>query len=142
VGPRAVTGRIRLLLIGLAIAIAVVAFMVAKPSSGKHTAATTTGRPGGAGAAPPGSSAIPHILVRGGRPVAGIRTIAVNEGERVRFEVTSDVAEEVHIHGYDLHKDVAAGGTVGFDFSAAIAGVFVIELEARSEQIASLKVEP
>ena len=61
---------------------------------------------------------------------------------RVRFRVTSDIAEEVHVHGYDLHKDVAAGGTVTFNFPASISGVFVIELEARSEQIASLKVEP
>jgi hypothetical protein len=144
---RAVTGRVRLLLIGLAVVIAVVAFLAAKPGSGKHNAGgTTSGRTasasGRAGAAQGGGSAIPHILVRGGKPVGGVRTITVTQGERARFEVTSDVAEEVHVHGYDLHKDVAADGTVSFDFQASISGVFVIELEGRSEQIASLRVEP
>jgi len=145
-----VTERARLALVGLAVAIAVAAFLIAKPGSGKHNpggatsghvtqAAGTTKTPGTTRSAVP---PIPHILVRGGKPVGGTRTLTVKEGERVRFEVTSDVADEVHVHGYDLHKDVAAGATVGFDFPPSISGVFVIELEARSEQIASLKVEP
>jgi hypothetical protein len=142
-----VTGRARLLLIGLAVVIAVVAFLVAKPGSSRHHAASTTAgqaasASSSAGARPAAGPAIPHIVVRGGKPLGGIRTITVKEGERVRFEVASDVAEEVHVHGYDLHKDVARGGTVSFDFPASISGVFVIELEVRSEQIASLKVEP
>ena len=56
--------------------------------------------------------------------------------------MTSDVADEIHVHGYDLHKDVTKGGTVSFDFPAKMDGGFVVELESRSEQIASLKVLP
>ena len=56
--------------------------------------------------------------------------------------MTSDVADEIHIHGYDLHKDVIKGGTVSFDFVAKMDGGFVVELESRSKQIASLKVLP
>ena len=150
------TGRVRLALVALAVVIAVVAFLIAKPDSSKHNpSAATSGRaaqavrttktPGTtktAGTTRTTAAPIPHIVVREGKPVGGVRTITAKEGERVRFQVTSDVAEEVHVHGYDLHKDVAAGGTVSFDFPASISGLFVIELEARSEQIASLKVEP
>ena len=56
--------------------------------------------------------------------------------------VRSDVADEVHIHGYDLTQDVPAGGSVRFSFAADIEGVFEIELEERKEQIAELRVSP
>ena len=46
------------------------------------------------------------------------------------------------MHGYDFHKNVSAGGSVSFSFPATIEGVFVIELEAKGEQIAQLTVRP
>jgi len=46
------------------------------------------------------------------------------------------------VHGYDLKKDVPAGGTVRFSFPARIEGVFEAELEGRKEQIAQLTVNP
>jgi hypothetical protein len=54
--------------------------------------------------------------------------------------VVSDVSDEIHVHGYNFHKDVKKGGSVSFDFPAKIDGIFVIELESRGEQIASLQV--
>jgi hypothetical protein len=60
----------------------------------------------------------------------------------VRFKVTSDVADEIHVHGYDVHKDVEAGGSVTFDFPGKIDGRFVVELENAGEQIAQLEVTP
>jgi hypothetical protein len=60
----------------------------------------------------------------------------------VRLRVVSDVADEIHLHGYDLKKDVPAGGSVTFSFTADIEGVFEVELEGRGEQIAQLTVRP
>ena len=68
--------------------------------------------------------------------------LTYNEGERVRFKVDSDVSDEVHMHGYDIMKDVKAGGSVSFDFPATIEGVFEAELEDRKEQILELTVNP
>ena len=82
------------------------------------------------------------IVVRNGEPVGGVRELEYDAGERVRFEVRSDVADEVHVHGYDLTKDVAAGGTVSFSFPADIEGIFEVELEGLTEQIAELRVNP
>lgn len=82
------------------------------------------------------------IHVKGGRPVGGVKTIVVDKHQPVRFTVVSDISDEIHVHGYNYHKDVKAGGSVSFDFPAKIDGVFVIELESRSEQIASLQVNP
>jgi hypothetical protein len=85
---------------------------------------------------------VPAIVIRGGEPVGGIQELEYEAGDQIRFEVRSDVADEVHVHGYDLSEDVAAGGTVSFDFPAEIEGIFEVELEARGEQIAELRVNP
>ncbi len=82
------------------------------------------------------------ITIKHGEPVGGIAQLTYNKGEEVRFEVDSDVSDEVHMHGYDITKDVKAGGSVSFDFPATIEGVFEAELEGRKEQILELTVNP
>ena len=82
------------------------------------------------------------IVVKNGKPVGGIRELTYNKGEQILFKVESDVADEVHMHGYDIIKDVKAGGSVTFDFPATIEGVFEAELEGRKEQILELTVNP
>ncbi len=85
---------------------------------------------------------IPTIVIKNGEPVGGIAELTYGEGDQIRFKVDSDVSEEIHVHGYDLMKDVEAGGSVSFDFPATIEGVFEAELEGRGEQIAELTVNP
>lgn len=85
---------------------------------------------------------VPTIVVKNGKPVGGIRQLTYNEGERVHFRVDSDVSDEVHVHGYDIMKDVKAGGSVSFDFPATLEGLFEAELEGRKEQILELRVNP
>ena len=68
--------------------------------------------------------------------------IAIGAGEDVRFKVSSDQAEEIHVHGYDLAQTVPAGGTVEFDFPADLEGIYEVELEELGVQIAELRVEP
>jgi len=85
---------------------------------------------------------ITTIVIKNGKPVGGIAELSYNEGEQVRFKVDSDVSDEVHMHGYDIMKDVEAGGSVTFDFPATIEGIFEAELEDRGEQILELTVNP
>jgi hypothetical protein len=80
------------------------------------------------------------IRVTGGKPVGGIKRGTVKKGRTVTLVVHSDGADEVHLHGYDLSKDVKVGGTVRITFKANIAGVFEVELESRKVQIAELSV--
>jgi hypothetical protein len=82
------------------------------------------------------------VTVVNGKPEGGVKTITYNKGDTVDLTVKSDTADEIHIHGYDLHKDVTKGGSVHFTFPASIDGKFVVELENAGEQIASLQVEP
>jgi len=85
---------------------------------------------------------IDRVVVRGGQPVGAVERLEYDRGERVRLTVRSDVADEVHVHGYDISKEVAAGGSVRFRFPADIEGVFEVELEQRHVQIAELRVTP
>lgn len=90
----------------------------------------------------PKAPAVPTIVVREGEPVGGVAELTYEKGERAKFRVTSDSAEEIHLHGYDIGKDVEAGGTVTFDFDADLEGIFEVELEERATQIAELTVNP
>lgn len=83
-----------------------------------------------------------RVVVVNGAPKGGIVRRSVDKGDRVAIVVKSDVADEVHLHGYDISRDVAAGGTVRIAFRATIPGRFEIELEERGVQIADLTVGP
>jgi len=82
------------------------------------------------------------IVVENGAPKGGIVRQTVSKGDHVVLVVTSDVADEIHLHGYDKSKDVPAGGTIRLPFTATLPGRFEVELEQRGVQIADLTVNP
>jgi hypothetical protein len=141
------------LLIGLgALAALVVLFLVFRPGGDDDgqaapttTAATATESTGttteaATTAAPKAVQVV--VRVRGGKPVDGIVRAQAKKGDPVVVIVGSDVADEVHVHGYDLMADVAPGKPVRIRFDATLTGRFEIELENRGEQIAQLTVLP
>lgn len=85
---------------------------------------------------------VPTIVVRNGEPVDGLLELEYSAGDEIRFRVSSDEAEEIHVHGYDLAKDVPAGGTVEFVFPAELEGIYEAELEEQGVQIAELQINP
>jgi hypothetical protein len=82
------------------------------------------------------------IAVKGGEPVGGVAELSFTKGERIEFVVESDVADHVHLHGYDVFMDIAAGGRVRFDVPATLEGVFEVELEERVVPLAEITVNP
>jgi hypothetical protein len=90
----------------------------------------------------PAAPVIPTVRVVDAKPQGGVRKLEFDKGEQVRFRVVSDTADHIHVHGYDLMKDVRAGGSVTFSFKGSIDGRFEVELEDRGEQIAELDVAP
>ena len=87
-------------------------------------------------------SLVATIVVRGGQPVGGIRRLKTTKGAKVVLTVRSDVTDHVHLHGFDLRRDVARGKRARIPFTADLVGRFEIELEDRGVQIAELTVEP
>lgn len=111
------------------LALAVLLYLVLKDSGDEETMSSA-------------ANGVPTIVVEGGEPKGGVQELTYEEGEPISFRVTSDVADEVHFHGYDVGKEVEAGGTVSFAVPATIPGIFEVELEDAKEQIAEVTVEP
>jgi hypothetical protein len=114
----------------------------ATTTQARTTPQAATGEQGATGGGEPTAPQVERIVVRDGRPSGGVKRLELESGERARFVVESDVADEVHVHGYDVSRDVPAGGSVRFNFPADIEGVFEVELEQRGQQIAELRVSP
>ncbi|MEW1587091.1 hypothetical protein AB0283_16825 [Micromonospora vinacea] len=53
--------------------------------------------------------------------------ITVSKGQLVRITVTSDVADELHVHGYDLGARLPAGTPGSVEFRADKTGLFEVE---------------
>ena len=112
----------------------------AQPSSTQSTDTSATDTTKTAtGPAPP---APPTVRVVNAKPQGGVQKLNFDKGDQIRFRVVSDTADEIHVHGYDLMKDVPKGGSVTFSFKGSIDGRFVVELEGHGEQIAELDVAP
>jgi FtsP/CotA-like multicopper oxidase with cupredoxin domain len=141
----------RLTFLGIAAVIAVVAVILlagggdetdnAADSARTPAATATPTTAEGDATATPTPTATPKPkppLLQAGK----VRTLTYDQGDTVRFRVRSDEAEEVHIHGYDIKKDLEPGQTATVSFKASITGIFEIEFEGSATQIAELKVEP
>ena len=100
------------------------------------TTTTTRTRP-----RPPRPTII-RITVRGGRVLGGLRFATLEQGKCAVLVVRADVADHVHLHGYDIMRDVAPGRPARLRFRATIPGRFEVELEDRRLQIAQLEVRP
>ena len=145
-----------------AVAVLAVAFALAQPSDEAETPTTAeepaetstvedtpaaqpeedAATPTATAPAAPAQPAATRIRVRGGAPVGGVTTIEVERGDRIRFSVSSDQSDEVHVHGYDLERPVAPGAPARFSFTADADGIFEVELHGSHAQIASLEVQP
>jgi len=136
-------------LLGVAAITLLVAFLALRPGeaatptvSSNATRPPATAAPRATGTAtsadPPTPKPSPGPLLVAGK----VKRLTVTKGERVRFRARSKLAEELHVHGYDIRRQLAANKIVPVTFEAGIDGVFEIELEGAGEQIASLRVDP
>jgi len=106
--------------------------------SGSETGSTSTSTSTSTPAVPASQT----ITVVNGQPQGGVKTVTFKKGDQAVLKVNSDTADEIHVHGYDLKKDVEKGGSVTFSFKATIEGRFEVELEDAGTQIANLEVTP
>lgn len=96
-----------------------------------------------AGAAPSSPAPIAQtvrVSYAGGQVTGDTGRVAVALGRPVEVVVTSDVADEIHLHGYDRSADVPAGGTATLTFTADVPGVFEIELHEQGRELSQLQV--
>ena len=99
----------------------------------------------GTAASPSGTAAAPaaqriEVHVTGGQVSGDAGRVPVPAGEHVTLVITSDVADEVHVHGYDLEAELAPGQPTEIAFDADIPGVFEVELHDAGTLLLSLQV--
>ncbi len=109
----------------------------ATTGQGSATTGTETPKP-----SPEPEPSVETIVVNDGAPVGGPQTLEFDAGEEVRFRVRSNTADELHIHGYDVTKDLRPGRTAMVSFPADIEGIFEAELHGSGELIAELQINP
>lgn len=81
-------------------------------------------------ASPTAAAPTVRIQVKGGKVISGNGTHKVKQGSRVVIEVVTDVADEVHLHGYDKEAATQPGKPARLRFTANIPGVFEVELHS------------
>jgi FtsP/CotA-like multicopper oxidase with cupredoxin domain len=68
--------------------------------------------------------------------------VTVGEGDRVNLRITADRPVELHLHGYDLEKEVEPEETAELSFEADLTGRFELEAEQTGTELGTLVVEP
>src|SRR5688572_27944480 len=144
--------RQRFTFLAIAVVIAVVAAVVLADTSEdddqpSQTAATATPTPTGT-PAEPGETATtatptatptpkPPPLLTAGK----VAELEFTEGETIRFRVRSGEPEEIHVHCYDITRDVPAGRTITVSFKASITGTCEVEFHNSGEPIGEITVK-
>jgi hypothetical protein len=149
----------RWVLLGLAVVVVVVGFIVLKPGSNddsssdtktvtvvqKTVVETTDGQTKTVTTEvqEPAVAPVPVVNVKNGQPVGGIKKLEFTKGGTIDFKVTATApGGEVHFHGYDVHKTIpAGGGTVEYKLKAKFDGRFIVEMEDSGQQIAQVEVQ-
>jgi hypothetical protein len=75
----------------------------------------------------PSGRAEAAITIARGRVSPPSGWLEVAEGRQVAITVTSDVADELHVHGYDLAAELRPGVPATVRFTANLTGVFEVE---------------
>ena len=136
--------RLRAALVGLPLALAL-------PLSGcagkapDSSAATSSSASGSTSSSASGTSSAAatqriEVTVAGGKASGDTGRVPVAVGTSVTLVVTGDLADEVHVHGYDKEADLSPGQPTEVQFDATIPGVFEVELHKAGTVLLRLQV--
>lgn len=83
-----------------------------------------------------------EIVIQNKKIVSGPTTIKVNQGEDITIKITSDEAEEFHVHAYDESVELELNKQAMLTFNAKLSGRFPFELEKSKTELGALEVQP
>jgi hypothetical protein len=107
------------------------------PTTTTDTSATQT-----TATTPASEAKVITVNVVKGIPQGGIQRPTVKRGDKVVLVVRTDSGEAVHLHGYNIEKEVVPGKAVRLPFTANIAGRFEVELHPTDALLAVIEVQP
>lgn len=81
-----------------------------------------------------------EVTIANGKVTPPTTAYNVSKGATVTLSITSDAADTVHVHGYEIEKPIAAGTTTVITFVADRTGRYEIETHTVVATIATLNV--
>jgi hypothetical protein len=116
---------------------------VAAPPSPSASVAAPSDQPTSvaSGVASDTAQQIVSLTVSHGKVTGDTGRVHVKLGTRIRITVLSDVADEIHVHLYDLTQEMSAGTPASIEFVADRAGVITVELEHSKLPLTHLQVQ-
>ncbi|WP_328997908.1 cupredoxin domain-containing protein [Kribbella sp. NBC_00709] len=117
----------------------------ASPTTGEPSQTPSSVSPSSVAVSTPPSSApaadvVIDVTIAKGKVIPSGATVKAKAGQSVRINVTTDAADEVHVHGYDKELEVAPGKPGVITFTADTKGTFEIETHESGKLIAKLVV--
>lgn len=116
--------------------------LTAPPAPPAPDAETPAPEPAGSPeAAPDADTRFVAVVVRNGEVVAQGGDVALRQGDHVVLQVSADVSDEIHLHGYDITQPVEPGMPAELEFTADRPGQFEAELEHARLQLVTFQVQ-
>ena len=72
-----------------------------------------------------------ELAVENAQVPKSMQVIRVTQGESVRLKLTSDRAVTLHLHGYDIERELAPGSVTELAFKAHATGRFPVNVHER-----------
>ena len=114
-----------------------------QPASGTPTTSGVSSppvSPGGATTTAGQADVVITATVAGGKITPNTQTVKAKQGQTVMVTVTSDEADELHVHGYEKEIELQPGKPGSVTFTADTKGTFEIETHESGKLVAKLIV--
>jgi ABC-type Fe3+-hydroxamate transport system substrate-binding protein len=131
----------------VALAAVLVASACGSDKSSSGASSSSSSAPASSAATSPGSSSsagadvAAEVTLKGGKPQGGTRHLSTKPNKPTFLLVTSDKAEEVHVHGADREVEVPANQPTRVDITEPAPGQYEVEIHSTNAQIAVLRVQ-
>jgi hypothetical protein len=131
--------------LGVAVLLPLAACASGSDPASTNDGPTTTGGPESAGIAsgepnPAAPVVKVNVSVRDGKVAPKPHRVDVAQGATVRLQVTSDVDDVLHVHGFDVEEPLEAGRTTMVELTADQPGVFEVETHETELELLQLEV--
>jgi hypothetical protein len=131
----------RIGLLVAAVAIAVVAFVIAKPGSSDNNNDSTSTQAAGGGSKPAGPKTF-RIVLKNHEVASGPKVITVKNGDSAVIVVSSDKPETVHLHGFEIEHEITPSKPGRYAFKAKNEGAYELESHTTEKKLATVQVQP
>lgn len=83
-----------------------------------------------------------HLVVKDGKLVSGPNLVKLKRDDPVVLTIVADVADELHVHGYNLHARLEPHKPATIKFVAKRTGRFSFELHKSGAELGVFEIYP